>query len=126
VRFVWFEDPFGDRLLAAEYDLREVTEVAGIAQSYRGGWRVSVALHHLPDSRLPFVLDLLQDVVDVDGGVMWEVEDSVVLLIPETVRGPSEPAPGGEGGDPSGDRSPLVPVRPFAAGAIELPLPDEG
>jgi len=125
VRFVRFEGPFGDRLLAAELDVREVTEIAAVAQTYRWGWRVCVCLHDLPDTRLPFVLDIIQSLVDADDGVLWEIEDSVLLLTPSRLRGPPEPAEGdGRGGDPSGDRSPLVPVRPLASGAVALPAPE--
>lgn len=128
VQFVWFEDPFGERLLTAEFDVAQITDIAEVVQSYRWRWRVSVRLHDLPDTRLSYVLDLLQAIVDADGGVMWEIEDSVLLLTPSSVQGPPTPAsgPGGTGGDPSGDRSPLVPVRPRTSGAVALPPPALG
>jgi len=76
----------------------------------------------MPDQRLPVVLEILGELVDGDGGDMWEIEDSVLLLTPSQVAGPPDLPPGG---DPSGGRSPTRPLLPNASGAIALPEPHD-
>jgi len=73
-------------------------------------WPIEVQVVNV-DNDLKVVVEYLEGLVGATGGEMWEVDDSVLLLLP--CGGPADwsrfDAPDG-GADPAGDREPRVSV----------------
>lgn len=117
VQIVHFRGPYDETVAAAEYDVRSLTDYADAATAYRQRWRVSVRLDQTPDDWLPSLLELLDTLTTADGGEMWEIEDSVLLLTPSSVAGPDSPD------GLAGDRSPNRPRDPNLNGSMKLDPP---
>jgi len=119
MEIVRFSGPFGEELVAAEYDIQDVFDFGRVVAGYENHWRVAVRLERFPDDRLEVILGMLDGLTRTDGGEMWEIEDSVLLLTPSDAGDP----PGSANGGPGGDRSPLIPARPVDSGAMHLAEP---